>query len=147
MTTPKADREPRPISPVINTARNNSTASLNTALNKNFEKAKVTSISEGSSTARHTPSTSNSSQVPTVMEEQRNTKTLGRAPKPFTGRRSDTETFINDMDIYVELNPSLFPTDNVKVLTMTLYLEGDAKDWLKPYLKDFREHDTPEDDT
>lgn len=71
----------------------------------------------------------------------RSSKTLGKAPEPFTGQRNLLEDFINDMDIYIELNPSMFPTDNVKILTTTLYLSGQAKEWLRPYLKDYREND------
>ncbi|SLM37348.1 Zinc finger, CCHC-type [Lasallia pustulata] len=74
-------------------------------------------------------------------EEVVTTKSLKIAtPTPFNGERKKLDTFLLQMMVFFKFNDKLFAFESEKVMCASYYLQGDAKAWFRPYLKDFMDN-------
>lgn len=51
------------------------------------------------------------------------------APTPFSGEQSKLAAFLAQCNLYIKVQPSMFPTDESKILWMGSWLSGNAFDW------------------
>jgi len=68
-------------------------------------------------------------------------------PKKFDGKhKHELKGFLLSLELYTRFNKLTFPTPRDEVLAATLHLEGDALDWVQPYVNDFLEHEGKDKD-
>ena len=65
-------------------------------------------------------------------------------PTKYTGDRKKLEPFILQCELYYRFNREQFHESSDKVLYAMYYLEGDAGNWVPPFLKDFMENPNPD---
>jgi hypothetical protein len=78
-----------------------------------------------------------------------NERDLGEAlkppkPEPFIGRAADIIPFLTRMKAHFRLYKNKLDTATKKVLYTSSLIQGDAKDWFKPILRDFLENEDNE---
>jgi hypothetical protein len=78
-----------------------------------------------------------------------NERDLGEAlkppkPEPFTGRAADVIPFLTRMKAHFRLYKNKLDTATKKVLYTSSLIQGDAKDWFEPILRDFLENEDDE---
>jgi hypothetical protein len=91
------------------------------------------------------PTTDEEEPEPDSDEEMADTnmngaKELGlMKPKPFTGKRSKVESFLEDCDVYLELNSKVYDTDAKKVgFVLSLMDLDEALLWKRQFLKSIK---------
>jgi len=72
------------------------------------------------------PRTQPPSQVPKVLQ-----------PDPFTGDRLELDTYLTRCQHVFLTQPSLFLTEQHKVLYASSYLKGNAYSWMKPLVQEY----------
>ena len=58
-------------------------------------------------------------------------------PMIFTGDRKKLDTFLLQLALYFKFNRSLFAGEADKVQYASYYLQGEAKDWFRPYIQEY----------
>jgi hypothetical protein len=57
------------------------------------------------------------------------------SPTPFTGDKNDLTTFIQDCDLYLSLNGTIYNNDEKKIIFMLSHMTGGvAKEWKETYI-------------
>ncbi|KAG7422867.1 Retrotransposon-like protein 1 [Fusarium oxysporum f. sp. raphani] len=64
-------------------------------------------------------------------------------PEPFTGKAADVIPFLTRMKAHFRLFPNRLDTATKKVLYTSPLIQGDAKDWWEPIMRDFLENEEP----
>lgn len=60
-------------------------------------------------------------------------------PKPFTGKREEFDRFLQDVNLYLELNDEMYNTDKKKIAYALSFMnEGDADSWKGQFLTSAR---------
>ncbi|KAK2666615.1 hypothetical protein RAB80_017732 [Fusarium oxysporum f. sp. vasinfectum] len=62
-------------------------------------------------------------------------------PEPFTGKAADVVPFITRMKAHFRLFPNPLDTATKKVLYTSPLIQGDAKEWWEPIMRDFLENE------
>ncbi|KAK2675221.1 hypothetical protein RAB80_010205 [Fusarium oxysporum f. sp. vasinfectum] len=62
-------------------------------------------------------------------------------PEPFTGKAADVVPFITRMKAHFRLFPNRLDTATKKVLYTSPLIQGDAKEWWEPIMRDFLENE------
>jgi hypothetical protein len=90
---------------------------------QNTSKATIATVQSNlSSTKAHT------------MTTQSPSKDTVAKPTPFSGRRSDTESFLFQLDLLFQGNPTKYNTDQIKISTALSYMKtGVAADWARDW--------------
>ena len=58
-------------------------------------------------------------------------------PKPFTGKRDELDSFLQDVYLYLEVNSSIYDNDKKKIAYVLSFMnDGDAKAWKGQFLND-----------
>ena len=61
-------------------------------------------------------------------------------PKPFTGKRSDLDKFLQEVELYLEINDEIYDTDKKKIaFTLSFMTEGDAESWKGGFLRNAKQ--------
>ncbi|EXM13454.1 hypothetical protein FOTG_17180 [Fusarium oxysporum f. sp. vasinfectum 25433] len=81
-----------------------------------------------------------------TTNEGSNERDLGEAlkppkPEPFRGQAADVIPFLTRMKAHFRLYKNKLNTPTKKLLYTASLIQGDAKDWFEPILRDFLEND------
>ena len=56
-------------------------------------------------------------------------------PTPFTGDRTKIENFIQECDVYLNINDSIYDTDTVKIaFVLSFIMAGEAQKWKEQFI-------------
>ena len=57
-------------------------------------------------------------------------------PKPFTGKREELDDFIQEVNLYLDINDEMYYTDKKKIRYLLSFMNsGDAKSWKSQFLR------------
>lgn len=87
-------------------------------------------------------------QVQSMQAGNVGTLTLPKFPKPdpFDGTKGDVRTFLTQAKAYLRVNTTI-TNPAAQILTIGNLLTGKAMEWWEPTLRDYLDHETPEDET
>jgi hypothetical protein len=88
-------------------------------------------------------------QPAAAPQAARQERDLGEAlkppkPEPFTGKAADVIPFLTRMKGHFQMYKNKLDTPQKKVLYTSALIQGDAKDWFEPILRDYLEHEDNE---
>ena len=65
-------------------------------------------------------------------------------PEPFTGKAADVIPFLTRMKGHFQMYKNRLDTSQKKIIYTAALIQGDAKDWFEPILRDYLEHEDNE---
>ena len=72
-----------------------------------------------------------------IINSERKTSELKlNRRKPFTGKRTEFDDFLQDIELYLDINEDIYNTDKKKISYALLFMnQGDAKSWKGQFIQ------------
>ena len=76
-----------------------------------------------------------------INSEKKTSELKLNQPKPFTGKQTEFDDFLQDIKSYLDINEDIYNTDKKKIGYALLFMnEGDAKSWKGQFIQNAPGH-------
>ena len=70
-----------------------------------------------------------------INSEKKTSELKLNQPKPFTGKRAEFDDFLQDIELYLDINKDIYNIDKKKIrYALSFMNEGDAKSWKEQFI-------------